>query len=237
MPSAAEQLPRLLEREPQVRPADLAQSPASRRRCSPRRGSSRVTSTTSSRDGSRARNCSSQPSASAECELVQVINDQDHRCRQRIEVGQQPVDRDLAAKAGRRNSGLAPCSTARASASINESQNRWASRSTRSTVSHARRSRNPAALNPRAHKRRLSAACGRAHEHDFCPVRCGEAIEQLSARHQPPAAPADVSRLAGATPRIPRSKPTWSPVDVEGTHRTVSQPPGSSRQARTRRRA
>ena len=70
----------------------------SRRRCSPSPGSSRVASTTRSSGGSSVRKRSSRRSASAEPQLVQVVDDQHERLVERAQVGQQPLDDRLAAE-------------------------------------------------------------------------------------------------------------------------------------------
>ena len=120
--------------------------PASRNRCRPSCGSRRVASTTRNSPGSRASSSSSCASASAELSSCRSSITSTH-----LPSSEARSDSSRPTTASPSKPGAAPsrCTkpsrpTAPLNASITASQKRWASRSPRSTDTHATRSRSPA---------------------------------------------------------------------------------------------
>ena len=123
--------------------------PASRRRCRPSPGSSRVPSSTRSSNGSRVRNSSSQRSASADSSSWRSSITSTARPSSKSKLDSSCSTRALPRKLGdglTRSTNPSPATPA--NASITESQNRCASCSPRSTDTHATRSPRPSGFRP-----------------------------------------------------------------------------------------
>ncbi len=163
-------------------------APASRSRCSPSAGSSRVASTTRSSGGS-----SGQEAARADCSASAERSS----CRSSITSttgcsSECRSDSSRSTTASPPNAGVArdPLHqrvrpTASASSSMTESQKRCASRSPRSTETQATRSASPRGLHPGAQQHGLAAPRGRAHEDDLARAGAPTAGRTAAARHQP----------------------------------------------------
>ena len=121
-------------------------SPASRNRCSPSRGSSRVDSTTRSSDGIRLRKRSSNRSACIEhSSFRSSITSNAGSSSDRSSIASRSTTRSPRKRGVGLTRSTHPSPLALASSSITDSQKRCSSRSPRSTETHAARSARPSA--------------------------------------------------------------------------------------------
>jgi hypothetical protein len=138
-PGLAKQLLRLLGRETQIQAPNLGQLARQTQPMKAKPRTSRVANTTCSREGRPQQEHLEPPRRVRRIEFVQIVDDEHGRVIEKGKITQELVNRHVAAKP---RSGIDALHTSAAtpSASISESQNRCASRSPRSTDTHATRS-------------------------------------------------------------------------------------------------